>query len=172
MGAKVKRQGAGLTVAGLCSLTRLSLAESLIDILNCAMSSQMGEPPVTLTVETIRIYADFSIRRACGFALLGVSCLMFAFAFDMRQAFHVGAILVAMIAIVLWLKGLRAPRKPYFQTELWIMLPERPRMTKAELQRLIGGILAERFWWHAKAAAIIAVAFAAVALLIWLKRLL
>ena len=136
------------------------------------MSSQMGEVPVTLTVETVRIYADFSIRRACGFALLGVSCVMFAFAFDVRQAFHVGAVLVGLLAIMLWLKGLLAPRKPYFRTDLWIMLPERPRMAKPELQRLIGGVLAERFWWHAKALAAIAVALGAVALLIWLKRLL
>ena len=135
------------------------------------MSSQMGEQPVTLTVEVVRIFADFTIRRGCGFALLGVCCVMFAFAFDLRQAFHVGAILVAIIAVVLWFKGLRAPRKPYFKTELWIMLPERPRMGKPELQRLIGRILAERFWWHAKAAAAIAGALAAAATLIWLKRL-
>jgi len=135
------------------------------------MSSEIGDHPATLTVETVRIYADFSIRRGCGFALLGVSCVMFAFAFDLRQSFHVGAILVAGIAIVLWLKGLRAPHKAYFRTELWIMLPERPSMGKPELQRLIGGILAERFWWHAKAAAGIAGALAAAAMLIWLKRL-
>lgn len=135
------------------------------------MSSQMSEHPISITVETVRIFADFSIRRGCGFALLGVCCTMFAFAFDIRQAFHVGAILVAMIAVVLWLKGLRAPGKPYFRTELWIMLPERPRMGKPELQRLIGGILAERFWWHARAAAAIAGALAALAMLVWLARL-
>ena len=152
--------------------TPLSLALLTRNRLYCAMSSQTGEHPDSLTVETIRIYADFSIRRGCGFALLGVSCMMLAFAFDMRQAFHVGAILVAMIAIVLWFKGLRAPRKPYFRTELWIMLPERPRMARPELQRLIGGVLAERFWWHAKAAAAIAGGLAVFAILIWLKRLL
>ena len=135
------------------------------------MSSETGDHPATLTVETVRIYADFSIRRGCGFALLGVSCVMFAFAFDPRQSFHVGAILVAAIAIVLWLKGLRAPRKAYYHTELWILLPERPRMGKPELQRLIGSILADRFWWHAKAAAGIAAALAAAAMLIWLTRL-
>ena len=97
---------------------------------------------------------------------------MFAFAFDVRQAFHVGAILVAVLAIALWFKALRAARKPYFRTELWVMLPERPSMDKPELQRLIGGVLAERFWWHAKAAAAIAAALAVAALLIWLKRLL
>lgn len=136
------------------------------------MSSQMNEHPVSLTVETVRILADFSIRRGSGFALLGVCCVMSAFAFDMRLAFHVGAVLVACVAIVLWLKGLRAPRKPYFKTELWIMLPERPRMGKPELQRLVDGILAERFWWHAKAAAAIAGMFAAISLVIGLSRLL
>ena len=130
----------------------------------------MGEHPIPLTVETIRIFADFSIRRGCGFALLGVSCVMFAFAFDLRQAFHVGAILVGMLAIVLWFKGLRAPRKPYYRTELWIMLPERPRMGKAELQRLIGGVLAERFRWHAGAAAAVAGGLAVLALVVWLNR--
>lgn len=136
------------------------------------MLPQMGEPPVDLTIEMIRVFADFSIRRGCGFALLGISCVMFAFAFDMRQAFHVGSILVAGMAIVLWIKGLRAPRKPYYRTELWIMLPKRPRMGKPELQRLIGGVLAERYWWHARAAAAVAGSLAAITLLIWLKRLL
>ena len=135
------------------------------------MSSGLDDRPLTLTVETIRIFADFSIRRACGFALLGISCVMLSFSFDLRQAFHVGAILVGLLAVVLWLKGLRAPRKPYNKTELWIMLPERPRMSKPELQRLIGGVLAERFWWHAKAAGGIAGTFAAVALVIWLARM-
>lgn len=135
-----------------------------------AMPSQMGEHPLSLNIETIRILADFSIRRACGFAMLGICCVMFAFAFDLRQAFHVGAILVAMMAVVLWLKGLRAPHKPYFKTELWILLPERPRMGKPELQRLVGGIMADRFWWHAKAAAGIAGGLAAAALFIWLNR--
>ena len=96
---------------------------------------------------------------------------MFAFAFDLRQAFNVGAILVAMLAIVLWFKGLRALRKPYYRTELWIMLPERPRMGKAELQRLIGGVLAERFRWHARAAAALAGLLGVLALLVWLNRL-
>lgn len=135
------------------------------------MTLQKGEPPIGLTVEMVRIFADFSIRRGCGFALLGVCCVMFAFAFDMRQAFHVGAILVAGIAIMLWIKCLHARRKPYYRTEVWIMLPERPRMGKPELQRLIGGVLAERYWWHAKAAAALSGALAATALLIWLKRL-
>lgn len=135
------------------------------------MPSQMGEQPVTLTVETIRILADFSIRRACGFVLLGVCCVMFAFAFDLRQAFNAGAILIGMLAVALWVKSLRAPHTPYFKTELWILLPERPQMGKPELQRLIGGIMADRCWWHAKAAAGIAGALAAAATLIWLKRL-
>lgn len=125
----------------------------------------------TISVETIRIFADFSIRRGCGFVLLGISCVMLSFAFDLQLAFHAGAILVALLAIALWAKSLLAPYRPYFKTELWIMLPERPRLGKPELQRLIGGILAERFWWHAKAAAAIAGALAGLSLLVWAIRL-
>ena len=134
------------------------------------MSSQMVDPGGTISVETIRIFADFSIRRGCGFVLLAISCVMLSFSFDLRQAFHAGAILVALLAVALWIKSLLAPRRPYFKTEVWIMLPERPRLGKPELQRLIGGILAERFWWHAKAAAGISGLLAGLSLTIWMAR--
>ena len=130
----------------------------------------MVDPGGTISVETIRIFADFSIRRGCGFALLAISCVMLSFSFDLRQAFHAGAILVALLAVALWIKSLLAPRRPYFKTELWIMLPERPRLGKPELQRLIGGILAERFWWHAKAAAAISGVLGCFSVLVWMAR--
>jgi hypothetical protein len=130
----------------------------------------MVDPGGTISVETIRVFADFSIRRGCGFVLLGISCVMLSFAFDLQRAFHAGAIMVALLAIALWIKSLLAPRRPYFRTELWVMLPERPKLGKPELQRLIGGVLAERFWWHAQAAAVIAGAFACLSLLVWLAR--
>lgn len=130
----------------------------------------MVDPGGTISVETIRIFADFSIRRGCGFALLAISCVMLSFSFDLRQAFHAGAILVALLAVALWIKSLLAPRRPYFKTEVWIMLPDRPKLGKPELQRLIGGILAERFWWHAKAAAGISGVLAGLSLTIWMAR--
>ena len=130
----------------------------------------MVDPRGTISVETIRIFADFSIRRGCGFALLAISCVMLSFSFDLRQACHAGAILVALLAVALWIKSLLAPRRPYFKTEVWIMLPDRPKLGKPELQRLIGGILAERFWWHAKAAAGISGVLAGLSLTIWMAR--
>jgi hypothetical protein len=131
----------------------------------------MVDPGSSISVETIRLFADFSIRRGCGFALLGISCVMLSFAFDLQRAFHAGAILVALLSIALWVKSLLARRRPYFRTEVWIMLPDRPKLGKPELQRLIGGILAERFWWHAKAAAAIAGTLAGLSLLVWAVRL-
>lgn len=117
-------------------------------------------------METIRLLADHTIRRACGFALIGVSCIMLAFSYDLAQAFHVGAVLLAGMAVILWAKSLLAPSTPYFRTDLWVMLPDRPKMGKPELQRLIGGILAERFWWHAKAAGAVAGSFSGMSLLV------
>lgn len=126
-----------------------------------------GLPP---TIETIRIFADLSIRRGCGFVLLGISCIMLSLAFDLKIAFHAGAIMVALLAIALWAKSLLAPRRPYFNTELWMLLPERPRLGQPELQRLIGGILADRFWWHAKAAAAVSGILAGLTLFVWMAR--
>jgi hypothetical protein len=134
------------------------------------MSSQTDSPGPPLTAETIRIFADFSIRRGCAFALLAIACIMLSFTFDIQRSFHIGAVLFAAMAVTLWIKSLLAPRLPYFRTHLWIMLPERPRMNKPQLQRLIGSILAERFWWHAKAAALIAAGLGTIAALIWLNR--
>ncbi len=135
------------------------------------MDTVPGTESGAFTVETIRIYADLSIRRACGFALLGIGCLMFAVSFDLALAFRTGAILIAIMAAVLYYKNLKARQQPYYKTELWILLPERPRAGKAELQRLIGGVLEERYWWHAKNAGALSAGMAGLALLVWLSRL-
>lgn len=135
------------------------------------MDTVPGTESGVFTVETIRIYADMSIRRACGFALLGISCLMFAVSFDLALAFRTGAILIAIMAAVLYYKNLKARQQPYYKTELWILLPERPRAGKAELQRLIGGVLEERYWWHARTAGALSAGMAGLAVLVWLSRL-
>lgn len=132
------------------------------------MELDSGNLSSGVTVETIRVYADLSIRRGCGFALLGVCCVMFGYSFDLALSFRMGALLVLLLSAVLYYKALNAPRRPYTRTEVWIMLPERPRAGKAELQALIGGILAERFWWHTKAAAMLSAGLAAAALVFWL----
>lgn len=135
------------------------------------METDPGVTPGPVTVETIRIYADLSIRRACGFALLAISCVMLSFSFDLVLAFRIGAVLIAILSAILYLKSLNALRRPYARTELWIMLPERPKAGKEELQRLIGSVLAERFWWHTKAAAGVSGTLALLAALVWLARL-
>lgn len=135
------------------------------------MDTVPGTESGKVTVETISIYADLSIRRACGFALLGIGCVMFGFSYDLLLSFRAGTILVALVGAILYYKHLHAPMRNYANTELWIMLPERPKGERADLQRLIGGVLADRYLWHTKAAAGLAAAFAAISLLIRLGRL-
>jgi multisubunit Na+/H+ antiporter MnhB subunit len=116
--------------------------------------------------ELLRALANLSIRRGTGFALLAVATIMVAFAFDPYRSMVSGAILVTGIALILFVRALGAPSHNYKDTEVWIMLDERPKLPKEQLQSMIGRLLAERYFWHAKILTYAAAALWAIALLI------
>ncbi|GGJ11600.1 hypothetical protein [Neoroseomonas lacus] len=115
-------------------------------------------------MDILQTLADISIRRACGFAALGIGTVMLALSYDLELAFRSGAILTSIACIVIWLLAWRSPRRDVRETELWSMLaserlyltrgPEAPR-----IRALAGRILHERLVWHGQR-----VAFAAMAL--------
>lgn len=114
------------------------------------------------TVETVRMLADLSIRRGCGFWLLGVVCVMVGLSYDIGLAFRTGAILLGMLTVILYFRGLDAPTRPFRKTEVWLMIDERPQIGETETQRLIGGTIGERLMWHARISAVVTLWLAAI----------
>ena len=108
--------------------------------------------------DRIRRLADLSIRRGCGFGLLAVSTAMVGVAHDAALAAYGGAVMVALMGAVLVLKGFRAPGRLYRKTELWLLLDREHGLPEAKAQAVIGGILRDRYYWHARWAATIALA--------------
>lgn len=121
-------------------------------------------------MQRIQTLADLSIRRACGFAGLGVATVMGALSFDGLLCFRSGAILVALCAVVLWFKAQAAPRANVRRTELWAMLGGSVELPADRAQQVLGSVLRERYLWHATAAAGLSCAFWLVAGLIALGR--
>ncbi len=109
----------------------------------------------------LRHAADLTIRRAIGFAYIAIGTTMAGMAFDGYLAVKTGAILSTVVAAVLGLKALRAPRRPYKHTELWIVVDKDHGLPEERAQDVIGHVLRERYLWHAQL-------IAGVAALLWL----
>jgi hypothetical protein len=115
-----------------------------------------------------RDLANASIRRGCGFGLIAIFTTMIGFSGDPYIAVRCGAFMVTTAAVILLWRGHGAPRRNFRDTEVWLMIRNTaPAMPKERLQRLIGEALAERYFWHARIAAYVAVAMWTVALLMW-----
>ena len=102
------------------------------------------------SIERIKLYADLSIRRGCGFALLGIATFMVGMSADAVLAFRAGAIMVSLLMAVLLLKGFRAPVRSYKATEVWILLDKSHGLPETRAQQVFGGILRDRYFWHAE----------------------
>lgn len=72
--------------------------------------------------------ASVSVARGVGFAALGMSCFMIAFAEQPYNLCRAGGFSALLISLVLLLKALRATGTDYKTTEIWVMLhkSERP----------------------------------------------
>ena len=79
--------------------------------------------------------------------------------------------MVTAAALILLWRGLGAPKRNFRDTEVWLMIRNTaPAMPMERLQLLIGAALAERYFWHARVAAHVAVAMWGVALLMWVAQ--
>lgn len=123
-------------------------------------------------MEQIITVADQTIRRACGFAGFAVGATMLALSFDLVLALRVGAVMTTAICLTLFIQSCRAPVADVRRTELYSVVGRALMLPKERTQRLLGDVLAERYLWHADAAAVAAIALWAGALLLWVIRLL
>jgi hypothetical protein len=123
-------------------------------------------------MDQIIAVADQTIRRACGFAGFAVGATMLALSFDLVLALRVGAVMTTAVCVTLFIQSCRAPGADVRRTELYSVVGRTLMLPKERTQRLLGEVLAERYLWHADAAALAALALWAGALLLWVLRLL
>lgn len=114
-------------------------------------------------MEILRSLADLSIRRACGFAALGIATVMLGLSYDLVLSFRSGAILTSIVCGVIWLRALMSPWRDIRDTEMWMLLAhERKHLTRGPEARHVaaaaGAVLRERLEWHAERVALAALA--------------
>jgi len=119
--------------------------------------------------------SDRCIRRALGFAGLGVGLVLLALSFDPQLAFRSAGDLVALVAAAMLLLAWRAPRRDMRHSEVWTMLrdlaPEwTDRRGRQELQARMRAAWRRRLIWHAERVALLALLFWSIGLGIWLVR--
>jgi multidrug efflux pump subunit AcrB len=102
----------------------------------------------------IRRCADLSIRRGCGFALLGIWAATVGMAYEALVAVRGGAVMLSLMTAILVLRAMRAPARNYRRTEVWILLDKRHGLPEHRAQGVIGGVLRDRYLWHAQATAL------------------
>jgi hypothetical protein len=120
-----------------------------------------------------RVYAmtDFSIRRGCGFAALGVVTTMAALSFEPVMSFRVGGVLTAAVAFALWVQAQTAPRRNVLRSEIWMLLRQHAKDLRPELaKQLLPPVMRERYLWHATAASAVAVALWLMAGVLYVLR--
>jgi hypothetical protein len=106
----------------------------------------------------LRLLAEISTARGCGFAGLAILCLMVGLSGNIAVTLKAGGYSALLVTAVLLLMAQRAPTKPYRQTELWLMLSEAERPPEPLAQHLLAAIRRAVFLrfaaYHAVAAAL------------------
>lgn len=109
-------------------------------------------------MDRIERAAERSVARATAFACLAIALVAAGLSESPGLALRVAAAAALLLWSGLRLTGLRAPRRPYRRTEVWLMLEPRPLLPPALLQRLIGGAIraaCERYADYALGAALL-----------------
>lgn len=119
-----------------------------------------------MTYEDIKRYAELSVRRGCGFALMAIVTAMVGFSAEPWIAVRSGAVFVLIAAVVLFWKGWTARARNYRRTEVWLMIEDAPALPRERLQTMIGGALADVYFSHARLAACMVLAMCLIGLAI------
>lgn len=116
-------------------------------------------------MERIHELALVSVRRACGFAALGIATFCLSVSFDPLMALRSGAVLTCLLATVLVYKAQTAATRNHRDTELWMLLGGEPGLPDPQAGRVINSALREVYWQHADIAAGVAFVLSALAVL-------
>jgi hypothetical protein len=92
-------------------------------------------------VSDVERAAEQSVARGVGFGALAIALVVAGLGGYPQLALRSGAVLALLMWAILRLKALRAPRRPYKRTEVWLLLDPRPAWPEEVAQRLIGEAL-------------------------------
>lgn len=98
-----------------------------------------------------------SVGRACGFAGLGIFCIVIGLSFDAGLAALVGSRLSIALSLVRLVLAWRAPARNYKKTETWLILQPGDRPQANVAQRLIGRTLRTVYLWLAQQIAVVTI---------------
>ncbi|MEO8652020.1 MAG: hypothetical protein ABI391_06935 [Hyphomicrobiaceae bacterium] len=96
-------------------------------------------------LEIVEKLAEFSVARACGFAMLAILVTIVGLVDEPVLALKTGAVLSLLTSMVLVLKAALAEARPYRATEVWLLLKPDERPHEAVAQRIIALALREAF---------------------------
>lgn len=108
-------------------------------------------------MDAIENAAFVSVGRACGFAGLGIFCLIFGLSFEPAFAARTGGALCLGLTMLLAAYAFRARTRPYKRTELWLILDRSQRPPASVAQKVIGEALRTTYLWFAQQTATISV---------------
>jgi hypothetical protein len=92
-------------------------------------------------LERIETLATRSVARGCGFAMLAIFTMMVGLSYEPALSLEMGGIFSLLVSLVLLALAAHAPRKPYRETELWLMLGPDERPPGAIAQTIVSRIL-------------------------------
>lgn len=116
-------------------------------------------------MEHMRRVAYETVLRACGFASLGIFCVMTGMSFNPRLAFQAGGFLTTIMAAILILKSREALTKDYRRTEMWLYIDKDFRPPEAYAQWASATILRDVYLTFAMWTSLISIAMWGLALL-------
>lgn len=103
-------------------------------------------------MDRIRNAAEASVARACGFAALGISVVIFALSYDLSLALRAGAVLTLILLAILVYRGYSAVTQDYRRTEVFLLLDRKLDLPPAVAQQLVGRTLRATYYRYAKVA--------------------
>ena len=116
-------------------------------------------------MEHMRRVAYETVLRACGFASLGIFCVMIGMSFDPKLAFQAGGFLTTIMAFVLILKAREALTKDYRRTEMWLYIDKGFRPPEAYAQWASSTVLRDVYLTFALWTSMISISMWVLALL-------
>jgi uncharacterized membrane protein YdfJ with MMPL/SSD domain len=115
-------------------------------------------------MEHMRRIAYETVLRACGFASLGIFCIMTGMSFNPKMAFQTGGFLTTIMAFVLVLKAREALTKDYRKTEMWLYVDKDFRPPEAYAQWASATVLRDTYLTFAMWTSLISIAMWVLAL--------
>lgn len=101
-------------------------------------------------MDRIRRLAELSVARGCAFALLGISTFVLGLSGEPGLAVRSAAILLTLMAVVLWHRGRSAEAVHYRRREVWLMMRGRVDLPEERLHTLISGVMRDVYLTYAR----------------------